>query len=78
LMWIKKTQARPTRGPQDSVQPSLIGSIATTPRRSGLHRILGFHWRSQRGVAPVSRGIDAAMTGRPDPAGKSGLFGTMR
>jgi hypothetical protein len=77
-MWIKKTLVRPTRGPQVSVQPTLIGSFDASSRRSGLHRILGFHWRCQRGIAPVSCAIDAAMSGRPDPAGKSGLFGAMR
>jgi hypothetical protein len=43
LMWIKKSPARPTLGPPVSNQPSVIGSTATPPRRSGLHRILGFH-----------------------------------
>jgi hypothetical protein len=43
LMWIKKNPARPTHGPPDSNQPSVIGSTAASTRRSGLYRILGFH-----------------------------------
>jgi hypothetical protein len=78
LMWIKKSPARPTLGPTVSNQPSVIGSTANPPRRSGLHRILGLHWRSQRETAPVSRGDAITMAGRPDPASKPGLFGTMR
>jgi hypothetical protein len=79
LMWIKKNPVRPNPSPPGSDQPSVIGSIAASPRRSGLHRILGFHWRSQRGLAPVSRGNSPnVMAGRPDSAGKSGLFGALR
>jgi hypothetical protein len=78
LMWIKKNPTRPIPGPLGSEQPSVFGKIDALPRRSGLHHILGFHWRSQRGIAPVSRGIFVTMAGRPDPAGKSGLFSAIR
>jgi hypothetical protein len=78
LMWIKKIPTRPTPGPSGPDQPRVPGIIEASPRRSGLHRILGFHWRSQRGIAPVSRGTAVAMDGRPDPVGKPGLFGASR
>jgi hypothetical protein len=83
LMWIKKHSARPRPGPPGSGQPSAPGFSTAPSRRSGLYRILGFHWRSQRGVAPVYHGDRPnAMAGRPDPAGKgagsSGLFGAPR
>jgi hypothetical protein len=44
LMWIKKRPARPIPGPPTPDQPSMSGLNADHPRRSGLHRILGFHW----------------------------------
>jgi hypothetical protein len=43
LIWIKKNSSRPIPGPSGSVQPRVSESVATTPRKSGLHRILGFH-----------------------------------
>jgi hypothetical protein len=80
LIWIKKCSNRPIPGPAIPMQPSVSGHTADHARRSGLHRILGFHWRTQRGSAPMSRGDPpGAMSGRPDPTGKPpGLFGAMR
>jgi hypothetical protein len=86
-IWIKKSSARPRVGPSGSVGPTPEHVTPRSPRRSGLCRFLGFHWRSQRGSAPVRGDHPAAMAGRPLPgipgansraAGSSLAFGQQR
>jgi hypothetical protein len=86
-IWIKKSSARPRVGPSGSIGPTPKNVSPKSPRRSGLYRFLGFHWRSQRGSAPVRGDHPTAMVGRPPPgiprannraAGSSLAFGQQR
>jgi hypothetical protein len=42
-VWIKKREAMPSLGPPAPVGPTSCGLPSSSPRKSGLHRFLGFH-----------------------------------
>jgi hypothetical protein len=84
LVWIKKRDAKPSLSLPALVGPTSNGLPPTSPRKSGLHRFLGFHWRSKRERAPVHGVPITAMARRPPPGntgskdwgtGSSGPFG---
>jgi hypothetical protein len=55
MVWTKRLNGKPTSKASTQVRPTSAGLNPLGSRRSGLHRILGFHWSSHRGVAPAVR-----------------------
>jgi hypothetical protein len=51
--WIKKRDAKPSLGPPAPAGPTSNSLPPTSPRKSGLHRSLGFHWQRKRECAPI-------------------------
>jgi hypothetical protein len=75
MVWTKRLNGKPTSKAFTQVRPTSPGLNPLGSRRSGLHRILGFHWSSHRGAAPAARrDREAIMAGRP-PAGSFGVGG---
>jgi hypothetical protein len=73
LVWTKRLNGRPACKASTAVRPISTGLNPLESRRSGLHRILGFHWNSHRGAAPAARrDRQVPMAGRPPTGG----FGT--
>jgi hypothetical protein len=66
-VWIKKRDAKPTLGPSAATGPTSNCLPPSSPRKSGLHRALGFHWQRKRECAPVRGAPITVMAGRPPP-----------
>jgi hypothetical protein len=75
MVRTKGLNGKPTSKVCTQVRPTSPGLNPLGSRRSGLHRILGFHWNSHRGATPAAHhDRQATMAGRL-PAGNFGAGG---